>query len=49
MMSNSNQATPLVGVVMGSKSDEQLMQPALDMLKDLDIAYDLQRQLKSHV
>lgn len=41
MMSNSNQAVPLVGIVMGSKSDEQLMQPALDMLKDLGIAYEV--------
>ena len=32
---------PLVGVVMGSKSDEALMQPALDMLKELGIEYDV--------
>jgi len=31
----------LVGVVMGSKSDEQLMQPALDMLQQLGIEYDV--------
>ncbi len=31
----------LVGVVMGSKSDEQLMQPALDMLQQLGIEYEV--------
>jgi len=30
----------LVGVVMGSKSDEPLMQPTLDMLDQLGIAYE---------
>ena len=32
---------PLVGVVMGSKSDEPLMQPALDMLSELGIEYEV--------
>jgi 5-(carboxyamino)imidazole ribonucleotide mutase len=32
---------PLVGVVMGSKSDEPLMQPALDTLDELDIEYEV--------
>ena len=32
---------PLVGVVMGSKSDEPLMQPALDTLRDLGIEYEV--------
>lgn len=32
---------PLVGVVMGSKSDEPLMQPALDMLDELGIKYEV--------
>ena len=32
---------PLVGVVMGSKSDEPLMQPALDMLDELGIEYEV--------
>ncbi len=40
-MPNSKQATPLVGVVMGSKSDEPLMQPTLDMLKELGIDYEV--------
>ncbi len=40
-MTNSKQARPLVGVVMGSKSDEALMQPALDMLKELGIPYEV--------
>ena len=31
----------LVGVVMGSKSDEALMQPALDMLMEMGIEYDI--------
>lgn len=31
----------LVGVVMGSKSDEALMQPALDMLQELGIEYEV--------
>jgi len=40
-MPNSKQATPLVGVVMGSKSDEPLMQLALDTLKELGIKYEV--------
>ena len=40
-MTDLKQAIPLVGVVMGSKSDEALMQPALDMLKELGIAYEV--------
>ena len=32
---------PLVGIVMGSQSDEKLMQPALDMLGQLDISYEV--------
>jgi 5-(carboxyamino)imidazole ribonucleotide mutase len=32
---------PLVGVVIGSKTDEPLIQPALDMLKQLGIDYEL--------
>jgi len=32
---------PLVGVVMGSKSDEPLMQPALNTLRDLGIEYEV--------
>lgn len=31
----------LVGVLMGSKSDEKLMQPALDMLLQLGIEYEV--------
>ena len=31
----------LVGVVMGSKTDSELIQPALDMFKQLGIAYEL--------
>jgi len=32
---------PLVAVVMGSKSDMELMQPALDILKGLGIEYEV--------
>ncbi len=32
---------PLVAVVMGSKSDAELMQPALDVLKGLGIDYEV--------
>ena len=31
---------PLVGVVMGSKSDAEVMQSTLDVLKELDIDYE---------
>ncbi len=31
----------LVGVVMGSESDKEVMQPALDMLKKLEIEYEV--------
>jgi 5-(carboxyamino)imidazole ribonucleotide mutase len=40
-MTDSKQAIPLVGVVMGSKSDEALMQSALEMLQELGIAYEV--------
>jgi len=32
---------PLVGIVMGSKSDAELMQPALDVLNQLGIGYEV--------
>ena len=32
---------PLVGVVMGSKSDAEVMQPTLDVLKELGIEYEV--------
>lgn len=32
---------PLVAVVMGSKSDSEVMQPALDILKSFDIDYEV--------
>ena len=32
---------PLVGIVMGSKSDADLMQPALDVLNQLSIEYEV--------
>ena len=32
---------PLVGVVMGSKSDAEIVQPALDVLRELGIDYEV--------
>ena len=32
---------PLVGVVMGSKSDAEVLQPTLDILKELSIDYEV--------
>ena len=32
---------PLVGVVMGSKSDAEMLQPGLDLLKELGIEYEV--------
>lgn len=32
---------PLVGIVMGSKSDAELMQPALDVLDQLGVEYEV--------
>jgi len=32
---------PLVGIVIGSKTDEPLIQPALDILRQLNIEYEL--------
>ena len=33
-------ATALVGIVVGSKTDTELIQPALDTLKQLGIEYE---------
>jgi phosphoribosylaminoimidazole carboxylase PurE protein len=40
-MINSSQPKPVVGIVMGSTSDESRMQPAPDMLKELGIDYEV--------
>ncbi|RLC93280.1 MAG: 5-(carboxyamino)imidazole ribonucleotide mutase [Chloroflexi bacterium] len=40
-MTDSRQGSPLVGVVMGSKSDEALMQSATDMLQQLGISHEV--------
>lgn len=40
-MADPRQAMPIVGVVMGSKSDEQLMKPTIDMLEELGIPYEV--------
>lgn len=39
--------TPLVGVVMGSRSDFATVEPALELLKELQIAYEV-RVLSAH-
>ena len=37
----SNQPAPLVGVIMGSKSDLETLQPALELLAELGIAHEV--------
>jgi len=46
-MTSSKNAMPLVAVVMGSKSDEPLMQPTLDMLQELGIPFEV-RVMSAH-
>lgn len=46
-MSDARQGVPMVGVVMGSKSDEQLVQPTVDMLEELGIPYEI-RVISAH-
>ncbi|MDM7999000.1 MAG: 5-(carboxyamino)imidazole ribonucleotide mutase [Dehalococcoidia bacterium] len=46
-MMDPKSAIPQVAVVMGSKSDEPLMQPALDTLQELGIPYEV-RVLSAH-
>lgn len=41
MSSGPDQNKPLVGIVMGSKTDEPLMQPATNMLKELNIECEI--------
>jgi len=41
-MSEKNASTPLVGVVMGSSSDWEVMQHAVAMLKDFGVPYEAQ-------
>lgn len=36
----SHRASPLVGVVMGSKSDYEMLAPAIEILKTFDIPYE---------
>lgn len=38
---NMNQKRPLVGIIMGSKSDLPVMQDAADVLKEFDIAFEI--------
>lgn len=38
---NSKLKTPIVGIIMGSDSDLNVMQPAADILKEFGIAYEL--------
>jgi 5-(carboxyamino)imidazole ribonucleotide mutase len=46
-MTSSKNTMPLVAVVMGSKSDEALMQPAADMLQELGIPFEV-RVMSAH-
>ncbi len=46
-MTNAKDGLPVVAVVMGSKSDEPLMQPALDMLQELGIPFEV-RIMSAH-
>jgi 5-(carboxyamino)imidazole ribonucleotide mutase len=46
-MADPRQAMPIVGVMMGSKSDEQLIQPTVDMLEELGIPYEV-RIISAH-
>jgi 5-(carboxyamino)imidazole ribonucleotide mutase len=46
-MTKPNAAMPLVGVVMGSRSDESAMQPTLDTLEELKILFEV-RALSAH-
>lgn len=38
---SKEQATPLVGIIMGSKSDMPVMQACIDQLEEFDIPYEL--------
>ena len=46
-MTTSKNTMPLVAVVMGSKSDEPLMQPALDTLQEMGIPFEV-RVMSAH-
>lgn len=46
-MTKPNVDMPLVGVVMGSRSDEPAMQPALDMLGEMGVPFEV-RALSAH-
>jgi len=41
-MTESNQITPLVGVIMGSRSDWETMQNAVDVLKEFQVPFEAQ-------
>ena len=40
-MSKANADSPLVGIIMGSKSDYETLAPAADILKELGIAHEV--------
>jgi 5-(carboxyamino)imidazole ribonucleotide mutase len=46
-MTDARDGMPVVAVVMGSQSDEPLMQPALDMLQELGIPFEV-RAMSAH-
>ncbi len=40
-MANASAGSPLVGIIMGSKSDYDMLAPASEILKDLGIPYEM--------
>ena len=46
-MSDTKEGMPIVGVVIGSKSDEQLIKPTTDTLEELGIPYEV-RVISAH-
>jgi 5-(carboxyamino)imidazole ribonucleotide mutase len=40
-MSKANADSPLVGIIMGSKSDYEVLAPASDVLKELGVAHEV--------
>ena len=47
MMEKNSHATPLVGIIMGSDSDFKVMQEALEVFEDFEVAYEF-RVLSAH-
>ena len=41
MATSPDESKPLVGIVMGSKTDEPMMQPAVDILREFGVSYEV--------